>query len=346
MLVIPRTPEEITADWLGQVLEAPVHRVRIADSHAGTTGRAVLELDYAVATRLPRRLFAKLPPADEMQRDFVRATGMGRREALFYRQLSGEVPLRVPRCYHADCDDTGDNYIMLLEHLEDSGCTFRNASEHYSLAAVRQVLNAFAALHAAYWDSPRFDTNLRWVEPPIQHEITGPLIEQALGQYGEQMPPVFTAMGELYLAHADRIHALWREGTATLIHGDVHDANLFLDGQTPGFLDWALVARGPGMRDVGYYLAGTLSEQDQQQHNRALLEHYRRELLAREADAPPLEVLWRQYQWHAAYVWVGATVTLAMGDAWQPLNYVLRSLQQLHPALDCLDTVNALRDAL
>ena len=146
-------------------------------------------------------------------------------------------------------------------------------------------------------------------------------------------------MGELYLAHADRIHALWKEGTATLIHGDVHDGNMFLDGHTPGFLDWALVARGPGMRDVGYYLAGTLSEQDQRQHNRNLLGYYREALLARGVSAPPPDELWRQYQWHAAYVWVGATVTLAMGDAWQPVNYVMRTLQQLHPALDCLGSV-------
>ena len=159
------------------------------------------------------------------------------------------------------------------------------------------------------------------------------------------MPPVFTAMAELYLLHADAIHRLWEQGPATLIHGDVHDGNLFFDGG-PGFLDWALVARGPAMRDVGYFLAGTLSPEDQRAHNKELMSYYRKQLLANGAPAPSAEELWRQYQWHAAYVWVGATATLAMGDDWQSTAYVLKTLERLHQALAELDTVNAIQAAL
>ena len=57
---------------------------------------------------------------------------MGRRETRFYATLSGEIPVRVPHCYFAASDDAGEEYIMLLEHLEDSGCTFRNARTRYS----------------------------------------------------------------------------------------------------------------------------------------------------------------------------------------------------------------------
>ena len=131
-----------------------------------------------------------------------------------------------------------------------------------------------------------------------------------------------------------------------MIHGDVHDANLFYDGDRPGFLDWALVARGPAMRDVGYFLAGTLLEEDQREAGRPLLEFYREQLLSLGAPAPGIDELWQQYQWHAAYVWVGAAVTLAMGDAWQPVNYVMASLEKLHTAMDILGSVDAIRSAL
>jgi len=45
-------------------------------------------------------------------------------------------------------------------------------------------------------------------------------------------------------------------------------------------------------------------------------------------------------------VWVGATVTLAMGDAWQPVSYVKASLERLHAAMESLGSVAALRSAL
>lgn len=345
MSTLPRTADAITTEWLGQVLDAPVTRHHVARADAGTTGRAVIELEYAGAVALPPRLFVKLPPADELQQAFVTSSGMGRREARFYEQLSDEVPVRVPRCYFADSDATGENYIMLLEHLEDSGCTFGNAGNHYSLEYVRAVLAEFASLHAAYWESGRFDADLDWIEPPMQHEIAVGLIQSALDQFGGTMPPVFTALGELYLSETDAIHRLWKEGPATLVHGDAHDANLFLQDGRPGFLDWAVLARAPGMRDVGYFLAGTL-QADDRPALRDLLAYYREQLLAHGVAAPSPETLWRQCQWHAAYVWVGAAVTLAMGDAWQPVNYVMASLERLHGALADLGSVEALRAAL
>ena len=52
--------------------------------------------------------------------------------------------------------------------------------------------------------------------------------------------------------------ALYREGECTLVHGDPHLGNLFVDsanGDRTGFLDWAMIARAPGIRDVAYVLA-------------------------------------------------------------------------------------------
>lgn len=346
MLAIPTEIKSVTAEWLSHVLDAPVSNVRIADAHAGTTGRAVLEIEHTAGAALPGRLFVKLPPLDPLQKEFVRSSGMGWREVQFYRELSAEVPVRVPRSYFADCDDSGEEYIMLLEHLEDSGCTFHNASTRYSEDYVKQVLAGFASLHGTYWTSSRFDSDLAWLQPPLQHDIARDLIAQALQQHGADMPEVFSRMGELYLSETDAIHRLWEGGEQTVIHGDVHDANLFYDNDRPGFLDWALVARGSGMRDVGYFLAGTLTPQDQQAIGRDLLAYYREQLQDAGVAAPSMDQLWQEYRWHAAYVWVGSAVTLAMGDAWQPVNYVLGSLERLHAALDSLDSVAAIREAL
>ncbi len=343
---IPGDLQSLSGGWLSEVLGLPVTDFSVLDAHAGTTGRALLELRYRDARAGPARLFVKLPPTDQAQRQFVVSSGMGRREAMFYRTLAGELPVRVPRCYFADSDEAGEAYIMLLENLVDSGVTFKNASTRYSPEYIRQVLGAFARLHAAYWESERFAADLAWVQPPVQHAIGAQLIARALQLHAQHMPAVFRDMGELYLAHTDAIHQLWQRGAPTLIHGDVHDGNLFYDADQPGFLDWAMVARGPGLRDVGYFLAGNLTPQDQRDSGRDMLRYYRAQLIDRGVSAPAEAELWQQYQWHAGYVWVGAAVTLAMGDAWQPVNYLQASMQRLHEALDTLGSVAAIRAAL
>ena len=126
-------------EWLSSALQVQVTGFSVLDAHAGTTGRALLALEYGVPTDMPERLFVKLPPGDQQQREFVTSSGMGRREALFYHSLASELPVRVPRCYFATSDAAGDDYIMLLENLVDSGCTFKNASKRYSPAYIRQI---------------------------------------------------------------------------------------------------------------------------------------------------------------------------------------------------------------
>ena len=346
MSALPLQLNELSIEWLSHALDAPVAASRVMDSHYGTTGRAVLDLEYHRKSDLPKSVFVKLPPADEAQRAFVCSSGMGKREAMFYQQLASEVPVRVPQCYYADYDDVGERYIMLLENLADTNCSFQNARHHYSPNYLRAVLARFAQLHSAYWDSPRFCGELDWLQPPLQHEIGAKLVARALEQHASTMPPVFTSMSELYIARTDEIHRLWNTGTDTLIHGDVHDGNMFMDGREPGFLDWALTARGPGMRDVGYFLAATLDGKDQLRLGPDLVSYYQQELLRQGVVAPPLEDLLQQYRWHAAYVWVGTVTTLAMGDAWQPMDYTRSSLQRIHNALQALGTVESLRTAI
>lgn len=342
-LRIPDNLSDIDPLWLSEVLGEEVESVDVVDAHSGTTGRGVLRISYPNETDLPPRLFVKLPPTDEGQKAFVTSSGMGRREALFYEQLGPHVPIRTPKCYYSAANESGDQYIMLLEHLEDSGCTFRNSSARYSIDFVRAVLKSFASLHASFWQSPRFKTDLSWVQAPVQHAIAVDLVASALKQFGSEMPAVFTSMAELYLSNTDAIHQLWNEGDYTLVHGDLHDGNLFFDADQPGLFDWAITARAPGMRDVGYFLAATMRPEDRESHERETLRYYREQLIQYGAPAPSESQLWEQYQWHAAYVWLGSTVTLAMGDAWQPVNYTRKSLDRLNSTLDALNSVDGIR---
>jgi hypothetical protein len=347
---LPITLSEIAPEWLSLALSdqypgIQVSGVTIEDADSGTTGRGRISLEYSAALSGPSRVFVKLPPDDEGQRAFVTENGMGRREVLFYSTLSAELPLRVPHSYYADSNEVGDRYIMLLEDLDASACSFRNGSTRYSLEYIREVLAAFARMHGMYWNSKRFSSDLAWVPPPGFHPMAPLLVERALEQYADSMPPVFRAMGDFYLQNTASIHRLWGEGVPTLVHGDVHDANLFYD-KGPGFLDWALVGRTSCMRDVAYFMSGSLKPADRVAHQSELLDFYYAELDRHTEDQVDTAELGEQYRWHAAYVWLGATVTLAMGSEWQPVDYVLGTLERVNPAIEDCDSIASLRNQL
>jgi hypothetical protein len=350
---IPETLAQITPAWLSLALSRQgtpleVSSVRLEDAHSGTTGRGLIGVEYRGTATGPERLFVKLPPEDDTQRAFVAETGMGTREARFYRELAAEVPVRVPRCYFADFDSSDDRYLMLLEHLPDSGCTFRNASTRYSIDYMKSVLALFARLHAAYWDSPRFTSDLAWVTAPARHEMGPRLVRRALERYREEMPPAFGRLGDLYVEATAGVHDVWERGTHTLVHGDCHDGNLFYDtaSDEPGLLDWAIVSRSSGMRDVAYFLAGTPRPEDRGRIRGELLGFYLDQLA--ELGVPSLDraALESEFTWHTAYVWIAAVTTLAMGSQWQPENYVRKTMGRLNEAIADYDCAGALTRAL
>ena len=72
---------------------------------------------------------------------------------------------------------------------------------------------------------------------------------------------VFLRLGELYITRAGGIADLWAAPPHTLAHGDPHMGNLFVDGPNgnrTGFLDWAMIGRSPGLRDVAYVLCNSI----------------------------------------------------------------------------------------
>lgn len=363
----PETLADLTPQWLSQALSptlgvnVSVSAVEIVQQHDGTTGRGLIRLSYhgdvgnrdAIAedhqgsSTAPQTLFVKLPPQDKMQRAFVTAAGMGRREVDFYLGPAQYLPVDVPRCYHAECDARGERYIMLLEDLNSRNCQFRNASRHYSMEYVEQVVSDLGSMHGHFAESHRFQSDLNWLSPP-QFSASGPvLVERALSQHGATQEPLFSEFAEFYLANAAAIHDVWSRGQPTLVHGDVHDGNLYRYQDRAGFLDWALVSKSSGMRDLGYFLVGSVRPEDRRQHEAGLIELYRS--MRRQAGAvePPSTVdLWQEYRWHAAYTWLASACTLAAGDDWQPLNYVNKSLLRVHEALRDLGSLEALRESL
>ena len=260
-------------------------------------------------------------------------------EARFYASLAGELPVRLPRCLHAEVD--GDAYIMVLEDLDACGCTYRSDPE----STVEQL----AHLHAAYWESPRFDGDLAWVperagfgksdgKDPAAAAAAGHFIHVALDTFAHEMPPVFRAIGELYASRTADILDLWDQGERTFIHGDPHAGNLFTDKGRTGFYDWAMCSHSPGVRDVAYYLANSVSTDERRASEGHLLDHYRHTL-----DAA---ITAKQYRLFTVFSWVSFTSTAAVGSRWQPSDRAIAAMERATRAVEDCDSIGLLKELL
>ena len=173
-------------------------------------------------------------------------------------------------------------------------------------------------------------------------------IQQAVEILGDEMDDEFHRIADVYLAHTDDIVQLWREGPGTLVHGDSHLGNLFVDtadSDRTGFLDWAVVCQAPGIRDVAYTMCNSVPADVREAIEHDLVDHYC-ELLAAQGIALDPKDAWDQYRIHAVYSWVAAAATAGMGSKWQPIEIGLAGTRRATAACAHLDSAGLLEAML
>ncbi len=346
--MLPLDVEELTPAFFSGALQLEVEAAQLLDRHSGTTGRARFGLRGAQG--VPASVFVKLAPFDDQQRAFVTSVGMGVAEARFYRDLAAEMPVRVPQVWFADTDD--DRYVMVLEDLEASGCRFPTPKDDDITSRGLDIVEQLAALHARYWESPRFEAghDLAWLSRRGTGDTGGgaKFVRMAVDALGDRLDESFHRIADLYLARAPEIVALWNAGPRTLVHGDPHLGNLFVDvagGDRTGFLDWAMIGRSPGLRDVAYVVCNSIPGEVRAAHERAWVARYC-ELLADAGIELTVDDAWRQYRVFAVYSWVSATSTAGMGSKWQPLHIGLGGTRRATAACTHLECVELLEEML
>jgi hypothetical protein len=155
-----------------------------------------------------------------------------------------------------------DRYIMVFEDLEAVGCRFPSQDDPDIEFRARDIVEQLAVLHARYWESPRFAEggDLAWIAPKATGHGDGgaQFVRMAIDGYTDRLPEGFLPLAEFYVERSRDIVCLYSEGPRTLVHGDPHLGNLFVDGERTGFLDWAVIARAPGLRDVAYVLCNSI----------------------------------------------------------------------------------------
>ena len=212
------------------------------------------------------------------------------------------------------------------------------------------TVEELAKLHAAYQgrELPWLRTAEGMRAKPNDPKVAARrsmFIKIALEQFGAEMPAVFRRLAELYIERNFDVVTLFGQGQHTLIHGDSHIGNLFVDHGRTGFYDWAVASRGPGIRDFAYFMCNSVPTDLRRAHQDDLLSLYRRtfELHGCTVDETTAR---EQYRLFSVYSWIAATSTAAMGSKWQPIEIARPAMIRATEAVEDLDAVGLLEERL
>lgn len=331
-LPMPRIAEDITLELMNDIVTEMNPGVRIAamelvgtnnygEANVSSSVRATFDLKFAPGStpKFASRVVVKLSMPNDIWP--AKLYPIYENEINFYKHIRPGLDLEVPVALGAHYDPVSKRFLLIMEDLGLRGAKFAMQSDEPDVKKTQAVLDTHAKLHATFWESPRFKTDMAFVQTHvegsmedlmhglvrhgIQDEISKQVVKRELiGRVGMNEEEMFFATEAVKL-HQSKL-------PQTLVHGDSHFGNTYYlpDGKR-GIADWQLCVRGYCMHDVSYLINTSLSIELRRKHERELLAFYRDRLGHYGVKNPPsLETLWDEFRigtlWTFYYGWLTA----------------------------------------
>jgi hypothetical protein len=354
---VPRSPADITADWLTAVLcpaGARVTAVRVLHGSVGTTARQVLELTYdeaGTAAGLPERVFAKCTAAVG-QRLMLGLGGLIQGEPCFYAHVRPLLEVEAPASYFGAVDERTWRSVLLLEDVVHTrGASFWQPDVRLSRQQLEDLLGAVADWHGRLWESPRL-AGWSWLKTPAdQMQVIDGLIgladRTAAGarRAAEVIPPAMRHRRRDLSAALRRSMELASQGPHTYLHGDLHVSNTYLTrAGAVGVCDWQVALKGSWAHDYAYIMATAAEAEDRRAWERELLDHYLECLAAAggERIAPGRAWLaYRQATFYPYFAWLYTLGRSRLQPRFQPEEVSLAMVSRIATTIDDLESFAA-----
>jgi hypothetical protein len=346
------TPARLTELVAGEAPGAEVMDLA-TKRHRQTTDRASLTLTWNEAGReagLPTQLFAKGTASLTSSRILNSTFGLCGTEVRVYRDLHADLADMTLKPYHASIG-AGGRFLLLLESRDPEDTYFFHMKETGTIEHARAIVTQLAQMHAKFHESPRFETDLRWVTRYSRRpgQAISPLILKAAEKAFNKkydVPADVRELTHLHVHNGREFARAWEALPSTLCHGDTHIGNTFrsTDG-TSGLFDWQEVHRMNGLREIAYFIASAFEPDDRQAYEHELLYLYLQTLAASGTvpDVPTHQEAFDTYRLMMLDAWrsVWASVALmSVQDDGMAQNLIKRHCGHLMD-LDVLQVVKA-----
>lgn len=303
--MIPKTINEVTADWLSEAVAGDV-----ADFQLTQIGQGVgimgdifkVALTYAPGAAGPDSVVVKLPSSFEENRSQGVALGMFEAEVRFYNELAAQVKVGLPKVHLAEIESGTADFVIVMEDL--SHLTMVDQSVGMNAEQAEAAVRVLAHVHAAWWDQAQTEA-LEWIPTMIGPRIE--FVDQMLTQilpvflegFASYLPPGGVEIYERFAGSYLSINkVIAGRSPWTLVHQDFRVENVMFGPTGSGevvVLDWQGIGRGPGAYDLAYILSGSMEPDLRRAHETQLVQAYHQQLQQLGVSDYSFEQLWDDY---------------------------------------------------
>lgn len=347
------TTAELGAAIGGHVPGARLVKHDVEIDSRGTTDRARLHLTWNQAgldAGLPASAFAKGTSSQVAPRVIVSGFGCHTYETRFFQQIHPSVADLTIRP-HVARSGPGGRYVIAFEDIALRGdVTFYNADDECPKQHAEAVIDLLAKLHGRFWRSPRFQTDLSWLETYsrrpggnfMQRFFTWS--EKRFMAQDREVPDAVRRLTKTYVQNQPQLVKLWEAMPQTLCHGDSHLGNTFAnpDGSA-GIYDWQVFHKMNGLRDVAYFLMHSIPTELRRAEEKNLIERYLAGLaeVGAGSEVPSLGEAFDTYRLLTVDGWIAIVFTLAAGGMQPTDRMEVTAVRAVNTLLD-LDVESAL----
>lgn len=353
---IPFVYEDITTEWLTNVLCAKVPGARVTAYRLGTpddgnSNRRGLEVDYNDAgTRagLPSALFCKASQG-LANRISLAVPGAIQCEINFYNRVRPTLPIETPVCHFANLNFAFNSIVVLGAFGSDT--TFCKHTTDITQERAKDQLDLLATMHGRFLESPALEQELKifssWVDffGMLDYPEFAKACDKGFEVAEEVIPPrLFARRAEIWPATRQSVQA-HHQLPHTLLHSDCHLRNWYItpDGRM-GLTDWQAVTRGHWARDVIYTMTTSLTVENRRRWLDELLRYYGERLEQAAGRSLSfdglLDICHQQLLTVLAFWTITINPAPGMPDM-QPRDATLEFIRRIATAIDDLDALDS-----